>query len=332
MKISLVVPMRNEEASLPPLIESIKQQTVQPDEIVLVDGGSTDATLSVARRLAAEDARIHVIEAGEATPGRGRNVGIEAARYETLALTDAGIRLEPTWLERLARVFENDPELEVVYGNYEPIVDTLFARCGALAYTSEKQPRAGGRMRAPSIASVMLRKSVWERVGGFPDLRASEDLIFMKRIEEAGCQVGWAPDATIWWQLQPNLVRTFRKFVLYSKHNVWAGGQAHWHYAIARQYAVALLLVLLAIWHSPWWLLLLGLGLVARVGRSIWKRREGRGLWWALNPVQFIGVALILLTIDLATFIGWAQAAWQRPAQHTVGKSFGEGEKRVERQ
>ena len=138
----------------------------------------------------------------------------------------------------------------------------------------------------------------------------------MKRIEDGGFKVGWAPEATTWWQMQPSIARTFRKFLLYSKHNVWAGRQGDWHYGIARQYAVVLVLIVLAIFHSSWWLLLIAAGLATRVGQSIWRRREGRGVLWALNPAQFLGVAVILLTIDLATFIGWAQAVWGRGAPH----------------
>ncbi|HEV2707716.1 MAG TPA: glycosyltransferase [Pyrinomonadaceae bacterium] len=307
-KISLVVPLRNEEETLPTLFASIARQTRQPDEIVLVDGGSTDGTTALMRRLADRDARIRIVEAGEATPGRGRNIGISTAAHEWVALTDAGLTLEPDWLEELARAAFADPDVEVVYGNYEPVTDTLFARCAALAYPPPKQERAGGRMRGPSTASMMLRREVWQRLGGFPDLRAAEDLLFMQRIERAGCRVAWSPRATVWWQMQPGFRRTFRKFVLYSKHNVWAGLQADWHYGVARQYALYVPFVLLALVHRWWWLVPVVLLFAARVARAIWRRREGRDLLWALHPVRFAGVALVLLTIDAATFVGWAQA------------------------
>src|SRR5207244_861116 len=91
MQISLVIPVRNEEQSLPLLVESIRAQTRPPDEIILVDGGSTDGTVALAGALTAADPRFRVIEAGDATPGRGRNVGIAAARHDWIALTDAGI-------------------------------------------------------------------------------------------------------------------------------------------------------------------------------------------------------------------------------------------------
>lgn len=163
-------------------------------------------------------------------------------------------------------------------------------------------------MRGPSTASLMLRREVWRKVGGFPDMRAAEDLIFMGRIERGGYKIAWAPRATVWWQLQPDLARTFRKFVLYSKHNVWAGRQWDWHYGIARQYAVVALFVLLAFLHSGWWFAGVALWLAARVFKSVWRRREGRPIAWALNPARLAGVGVIILTIDLATFIGWAQA------------------------
>lgn len=252
--------------------------------------------------------RFRIIEAGDATPGRGRNAGIAVALNDWIALTDAGIRLESTWLERLSEQLDRDLELDVVYGNYEPVLSSRFGRAAALAYVAPKQIRMGGLMRGPSIASCLLRKTVWQAVGGFPDLRAAEDLVFMEQISSRGFRIGWAPGATVWWQLQPSLSRTFRRFALYSKHNVWAGRQIHWHYGVARQYLLALPFLVLGVSYNSWWLAPPAIGFICRVAKSIWIRREGRGLIWFLNPLQFFGVAMILAVIDAATFIGWLQA------------------------
>lgn len=314
MNVTMVVPLRNEEQSLPGLLETIRQQVLQPAEIILVDGGSSDNTVKLARCAAEEDPRFRVIEAGPATPGRGRNVGFEAASYDWVALTDAGIRLEPTWLENLVEVVEANPYTDIVYGNVEPIIDSWFTRCAALAYLTPKVARPGGSMRGPFIASSMVRREVWLKIGGFPDLRAAEDLIFMNRIVEAGYAVAWAPQAIVWWELRPDLAQTFRRFALYSKHNVFAGRQWDWHYGIARQYAVAAVFLMLAIVHTEWWLAVPVLGFGTRVFLSVWRRRDERGLLWALNPAQLVSVGVILLTIDLATFVGWAQAINERTA------------------
>jgi glycosyltransferase involved in cell wall biosynthesis len=311
ISISLVIPVRNEEASIGTLIRSIRQQTRPPDEVILVDGGSTDRTVSVIREMTAEDPWCRVLEVGEATPGRGRNLGIAGARHEWIALTDAGIQLEPTWLEHLVAVVERDPSVAVVYGNFEPLTTSFFERCAALCYPPPKQERPGGWMRGPFIASSLIRRDTWEAAGGFPDLRAAEDLLFMERIQECGFKIGWAPTATVWWQLQPSFIRTFRKFVLYSRHNVRANRQRDWHYGLARIYLVALALLGLTRESSGWAGLLLAAA-SARVAKSIWDRREVRGILELLNPLQFFGVGLIMITIDLATFIGWAQATWER--------------------
>jgi glycosyltransferase involved in cell wall biosynthesis len=317
--VSLVVPVRDEAATIGELLRSIAAQTRRPDEVVFVDGGSRDETVALLRDASAVvGARVRVVEAGDATPGRGRNVGIEAARCEWIALTDAGNRLEPDWLERLLEVVQKDESIEVVYGNYEPVTSTFFERCAALTYPAPKHLREGELMRAPFIASSLLRREVWRRVGGFPDLRAAEDLMFMEAVEREGFRTGWAPRATVHWQLRPTLASTFRKFVLYSRHNVWAGRQRFWHYGVARQYALAAPFLLLAIVHSAWWLLLPVAGVLARAARSIWRRREGRSILWALNPAQLAGVTLLILTIDLATFIGWAQARLRTPPEHAA--------------
>lgn len=313
--VAVVVPVRDEEGSVEALVRSLNEQTLAPAMIAIVDGGSVDDTVALARHLTIDDDRFRVIEAGEATPGRGRNVGIAAARSEWIALIDAGIRAEPTWLERLVEIAASDPEIELVYGNVEVITETRFERYAALTYPAPKELRGGGWMRGRCTPCSLMRREVWERVGGFPDLRVSEDLFFMERVERLGVKTGWAPRATVWWQLQPTLARTWRKFVLYSRHNVWAGRAYDWQYGVGRQYTVALALVLLAGLHSAWWLVPLALGFAARVAKSIYRHREGRGLRWALDPVQFVAVAVITLTVDLATLIGWAQALSQPPPE-----------------
>jgi hypothetical protein len=119
------------------------------------------------------------------------------------------------------------------------------------------------------------------------------------------------------------LARTFRKFVLYSRHNVWAGRQWDWHYGVARKYVLMLPFIVLAILYSLWWLMVPLLVTMARVAKSIWNRREGRGLLWLLDPAQFLGVACILLTIDAATFTGWAQAIRQKEGRARRAPSSG---------
>ncbi|MEO5679861.1 MAG: glycosyltransferase [Acidimicrobiales bacterium] len=309
LAVSIVIPVRDEAGSIGSLIHSIGRQVRQPDEIVMVDGGSTDGTVALVRRLTAGDERYRIIEAGVSTPGRGRNVGIEAAAHPWVALTDAGIELDAGWLDRLARVAEHDGRLDVVYGSFRPGRGSFFERCADLAYVAPLAPTPVGPVRSRSIASCLLRKDAWRRAGGFPDMRAAEDLVFMRALEAAGARAGTAPEAWVTWQLEPTFAGTFTRFRRYSKHNVRAGLQKDWHHGVARQYLAAAALVAGArrIDRSPRPLLLAAAGL--RVGRTIWRRREGRGVAWALRPDRFVTVAAILAVIDAATFLGWLDAS-----------------------
>jgi len=304
-KISLVIPMKNESDSLAALIESIEKQTFQLDEIVLVDGGSTDKTVAIAEKFASENPKIRVIEQSAGSPGKNRNTGIEAARNEWIALTDAGIKLENDWLENLVKAAEKSPESDLVYGNFSPVLDSLFEKCAAISYVPALRENS---IRGKSVASMLLRKKVWKAVGGFPDLRAAEDLMFMEAAEKQGFKSTSAPEAKVYWFLRPNFASTFQKFTLYSKHNVWAGRAWDWHYGVAKQYLFVLPFVVLAIFHSSFWLVGILLWLAARTAKRILAHRFEFGLSTLFNPLIFSGVALLILTIDAATFLGWAQA------------------------
>lgn len=305
LKISLVIPLYNEETSLEKLVESINQQTFQPDETILVDGGSIDKTVEVFEKLCSRNPLYKLIKTERATPGKGRNIGIEYARNQWIALTDAGIKLNDDWLENLLQVIEENPSTDVVYGNFAPAVKNLFEKCAAFAYV---YPQGENGIRGKFIASSLIKKEVWQKVGGFPDLRAAEDLMFMNEIERQGFSAAYAPKAMVYWQLRPDIFSTFRKFVLYSKHNVWINRQWDWHYGIAKQYLLVLPFLILTFWHSPWWLAAVVGWLFARTTKRISKHNYEFGWSAVFNPFIFFGTMFLILTIDLATFVGWIQA------------------------
>jgi len=310
--VSLVIPVKDEAGSIAALIRSIRQQVRQPDEVILVDGGSTDGTVDAVRRLIEGDVRFRLIDAGAATPGRGRNLGIEAATHPWIALTDAGIALDPHWLERLVRPVEHDAGIGVVYGSFRTAGKSLFERCADLAYIPPLTPSPRGPLRPRFVASSLVRKDVWLAAGRFPDLRAAEDRVFMGNVDALPTRVAAAPEALLTWQLQPTAALTFRRFRHYSMHNVLAGQQRHWHHGIARLYLTGLGLAAAAraVGRSP--LPLLAAAGSLRVGRTLWRRREGRGIAWMLRPDRFVTVAAILVIVDAGTFVGWVDAVLAR--------------------
>src|ERR1041384_8109375 len=113
MKVSVVVPVRDEEDWIRELLDSLLTQMRPPDEIVITDGGSTDATPQIIEEYIRKGAPVRLIRAGAAQ-----------ASHEWLAFTDAGIRLENNWLEALVAKAESDDHIDVVYGTCQPVTDT----------------------------------------------------------------------------------------------------------------------------------------------------------------------------------------------------------------
>jgi GT2 family glycosyltransferase len=240
---------------------------------------------------------------------------VENASSEWIAFTDAGIRLQKDWLQNMVLKAGENGGADIVYGDYSPQLNSFFDKCASITYVA---PLQKNKIRSTFIASSLLKKKVWETVGGFPDWRATEDIVFMENAAKAGFRIAEAPAAMVYWQLRPGLSSTFKRFDLYSKYNVWAGRQAYWHYGVARQYAIMLIPVLLGIFHSWYWFLILPLWMMARTAKRIVLHRHEFGWKTLFNPAVFFMVMLISLVIDAATFTGWIKAVMNKNGLKTT--------------
>ena len=217
------------------------------------------------------------------------------------------------WLEALGEPVRNFADVDIVYGSFEPVTDTLFRECAAIAFVPPPTDVDGHKMRTRSIASALMRKSVWQEAGGFPeDLRSAEDLLFMDKIEAAGFKLAYAPEAKVRWSIQPTLGKTFSRFVSYSRSNIRAGLWSQWQGTIFRRYGLLLLLAIVALFLSrPWrsvglsfvvvlWLVML----LARSVVAIKRNSECYPAGLGRNLSRLTLLAPILAIIDLAAMVG----------------------------
>ena len=100
MRVTVISTVLNEGEAIRRLLDSLLAQTRRPDEVVIVDGGSRDNTVAVIQEYAGRLPLRVLVEPG-ANISRGRNVAIAAATGEVIASVDAGVWLEPQWLEKL---------------------------------------------------------------------------------------------------------------------------------------------------------------------------------------------------------------------------------------
>jgi glycosyltransferase involved in cell wall biosynthesis len=312
MKISVVIPVRDEEDSVQLLLDSLLGQTLKPSEIVITDGGSKDATPAIISEYLKRGAPIHLIREGSALPGRGRNLAAAQASSEWIAFVDAGVRPELTWLESLVEAAQNKPDVDVVFGTYEPVTDTFFKECAAIAYVPPPAEVNGGPMRPRSIVSALMRKSVWQAVGGFPeDLRSAEDLIFLKKIDAGRFSIAFAPGAVVHWSMQPTFWKTLKRFVAYSHNNIRAGLWESWQARIFRRYGLLLLLVLVGLILGRFWLLLSAvlwlLMLTFRAAVALSRNRLCYPARLGRNLLRLVVMIPLLVVIDFGAIAGSIQ-------------------------
>jgi glycosyltransferase involved in cell wall biosynthesis len=324
MQVSVVVTVLNEASSLPGLLESLADQTRPPDEVVVCDGGSIDGTLALLEAEARLPLRI--LQRPGANIAQGRNVAIAAATGNVIAVTDAGVRLCPQWLERLAAPFE-DPETHIVAGFFRPAPQSVFEMAmGATVLPEQREVRPDDFL--PSSRSVAFRKSAFESVGGYPEwLDYCEDLILDFRLRDKFGPFLFVPGARAYFRPRPNLRAFFLQYYRYArgdgKANLWP-----------RRHAIRYLTYLVAIsliavggaLLTPWlWLLYLvgGAAMFVTPWRRLarmWRRGEpdpARGirrsslrLGQKLQAVLWVPV--IRVTGDIAKMIGYPVGVWWR--------------------
>jgi glycosyltransferase involved in cell wall biosynthesis len=325
MKVSVIVPVRDEQKTIRELLDGLLSQSRLPDEIIIADGGSLDTTTEIIEEYIVQGAPIRLIRAGAALPGRGRNLAAAESHFEWLAFIDAGIRPARDWLEALVKRAEQDDSIAVIYGSWEPIIDTFFKECAAIAYVPPPTTRNGVLIRPRFIASTLMRRSAWEAVQGFPEgLRSGEDLVFMDRVEAAGFHFVHEPRAKVEWELKPTLVSTFQRFVVYARNNIRAGLWRQWQARILSRYLFIVLLLLGILLMNPGWswiaLLIWLLMLSARAVVSIRRNRfcYPASLWRNIRRAVFL--MSLIAVLDAAAILGslqWLFLDWVRWSRKT---------------
>jgi glycosyltransferase involved in cell wall biosynthesis len=306
-RVSLVITVLNEAASIGGLLASIDAQTQHPDEVVIVDGGSTDGTPDLLNEWASHAENVRILMAPGASISRGRNLGIREATGEIVAVTDAGTVLDPVWLETLTHQLEAQQDIDVAAGFFVPDRSSFFDRVmGATVLPAAHEVDAENFL--PSSRSIAFRRAAWERVGGYPEwLDYCEDLVFDLALKRSGARFAWVPEARVQFRTRPNLKSFFLQYFRYARGD---GKADLWRLRHAVRYAVYILLALLTLRPSLIGVFLAGLGAAAYIRRPVQRYMAAEGED-AASLVRALGlIPVIRVTGDIAKMagypVGWA--------------------------
>jgi len=323
MKVSVIMTVLNEGAAMQAVLDSLAAQTRPADEIVVCDGGSRDATLSVLREYTAR-LPLRIIEASGANISQGRNAAIRAASGEIMAVTDAGVRCKPDWLEKLVGRFETadggrQMEVKAVAGFFESDPRNVFEI--ALGATTLPEAREiNPQTYLPSSRSVAFRKEVWERVGGYPEwLDFCEDVVFDLNVRRAFGPFAFQPEARVYFRPRPSLRAFAKQYYLYARGDGKANLFPRQHAVRYFAYFVAAPLLIYAALTVNAWLWLLGLLAGLAYVRLPLRRAAGKlqKLSWIERLQVLALIPIIRITGDVAKMLGYPVGVWWRLRRKT---------------
>ncbi len=265
---------------------------------MISDGGSTDGTWELLCSRAASDPRIRAVQAS-GNRSVGRNAAVRASKSPIIACTDAGVEVEPEWLDRITRPFAGEPGADVVAGFYAPAGDTAFERAAGVV-SAPSLREVDPRRFLPSTRSVAFRRAAWERVGGFDETLAhNEDTPFALALKRSGARFVFAPEALVRWRPRGNLRAFFRQHRRFGFGDGESRVQGSFYARLAAKYAIGALLAAAGFrYRACWWALALGVLLFA-AGQA----RRGAGRLGTAERVT--RVPFLKLVYDLAYLSGY---------------------------
>lgn len=208
--VSIVIPSYNRARELERCLRSLLRldYPIERLEIIVVDDGSTDETSAMVQRMIAEAARAgltlrilyHDERRGVAI---ARNTGAAAAQHDLIAYIDSDCVASSGWLAELVPAFQNERtgavggmirsyDRKSMLGRYEDVRSSLFMGLRPL------QVRLEGPLTYLPTASLLVRRTLWQQLGGFAPLTFGEDVDFCRRLLIAGEEIQYLPQGTVY--------------------------------------------------------------------------------------------------------------------------------------
>jgi O-antigen biosynthesis protein len=195
---SVVIPVLDGARYLQELLEALARE--QPDEVLVIDSGSSDGSPQIASAAGVELLQIEPSEFGH---GRTRNLGAERTRGELICFLTQDATPLPGWLAALREAFALDERIGAVYGPHRPRPDTspMIAR-ELTEFFAGFSPGGGPVVQGPSDSAFLsnvnaaYRRTCWEEVR-FRDLAYAEDQAFGADMLAAGWKKAYQPEAAV---------------------------------------------------------------------------------------------------------------------------------------
>lgn len=191
---SIIIRCYNEEKHIGQLLDGIKLQTIKNIEIMVVDSGSNDATLSIASRY---PVRILSILPEEFSFGRALNIACQVARGEFIVIASAHVYpLYKDWLMQMLEPF-SDPRVALVYGKQKGNQITKFSENQIFSRWFPDESSLNQDSPFCNNANAAIRHAIWKQLPYDETLTGLEDIDWAKRTMDLGYRIAYVAEAEV---------------------------------------------------------------------------------------------------------------------------------------
>lgn len=221
MNFSLITTVFNEEDSMKEFIKSLNEQSEYPDEIIIVDGGSTDKTVEILQDNLSQLLNFKIIldttcskKYSKGPIAKGRNVAISNTAYEYILVTDAGCVLDKEWVKEMKRPFL-EKNADIVSGWYKAKITNSFQAEIADIFCPPIT-KINMQKFLPSSRSLGFKKKLWDEVGGYPENSyTAEDTLFDLKIFKLTKNIVFTDKAYVYWEVPKDNDELVKKLYQY---------------------------------------------------------------------------------------------------------------------
>lgn len=304
-QISLIITVLNEAGTINLLLNAIRQQTFPADEVIFVDGGSTDNTLQLIKVFADKNPHLKIsckIKVGNRSVGR--NFAIHSAKNDWVAITDAGCIPRKDWLAEL--MSQVDQQAEVIAGYYAGQPSNPF-QTAVVPYVLVMPDRVDPANFLPATRSMLIKKTIWQQLGGFNEkLNHNEDYDFARRLRDQNFKIQFAAQAVVAWLPVNNLTDFSRMIYRFARGDSEAHLLRPKVVFIFVRYLLLLMMIFLSVLSSSLyiWGLILLLGFLY-AGWAIAKNFKYARQGWYWLPVLQVTADGAVIAGSLRGMLNW---------------------------
>ena len=221
MKYSIIIPVYNRPDEVDELLQSLSRQTFRDFEVLVVEDGSDIPCEEVVRKYT-DSMELRYYVKPNSGPGQTRNYGVQYSQGEYVIVLDSDVVLPEGYLQAVEdELSTNNSSTKIdAFGGPDRAHESFTPVQKAINYSMTSFFTTGGirggkkqmdRKFYPRSFNMGIRKSLYEQLGGFSEMRFGEDIDFSIRIYESGACCRLFPEAWVWHKRRTDLKKFFKQ-------------------------------------------------------------------------------------------------------------------------